>query len=108
MLTKADVATPEVIEGWLNDLALATPRRSDPASNWMLEFTVPGANPLLINAVNPKALPRAIMLVCGMKAAPGHEIAFQALDAEHRLSFWRGLRTLLSREWVEWQVDGVM
>ena len=108
MLTKADIATPDVIEGWLQDMALATTRRSDPASNWMLEFTVLGQNPLVLNVVNPKVLPRGVMFVCGMMAAPGHEAAFKALDEAHRRAFWRNLRTNLTREFVEFQADGVV
>jgi hypothetical protein len=108
MLTKADVATPEVIEGWLHDLSLATTRRTDPASNWMLEFTVPGPNPLVLNVVNPKAVPRAVMFVCGLMAAPGHEVAFKALDDSTRRKFWMDLRALLSREFVEFQAEGAI
>jgi hypothetical protein len=108
MLTKADVATPEVIEGWLHDLSLATTRRTDPASNWMLEFTVPGPNPLVMNVVNPKAVPRAVMFVCGLQAAPGHAVAFAALDEASRTKFWRQLRTLLNREFVEFQAEGII
>jgi hypothetical protein len=108
MLTKADVATPDVIDGWLHDMSLTTTRRTDPASNWMLEFTVPGPNPLVMNVVNPKVLPRAVMFVCGLMAAPGHDVAFKALDEEARKRFWKQLRTLLSREFVEFQADGVV
>ncbi len=106
MLTKADIATPNVIEGWLQDMALATQRRSDPTSNWMLEFTVPGPNPLVVDVVNPKAIPRAVMFVCGMLAAPGHDAAFKALPEGERRAFWQQLRATLNREFVEFQVDG--
>jgi hypothetical protein len=106
MLTKADVATPNVIEGWLHDMSIATALRADPASNWMLEFTVPGSNPLVVNVVNPKALPRAVMFVCGLVAAPGHEAAFKALDEGSRKKFWQQLRATLNREFVEFQADG--
>ena len=47
------------------------PRARIPASNWMLEFTVQAQNPLVLSVVNPKVVPRAIMFVCGMLAAPG-------------------------------------
>lgn len=108
MLTKADLATPNVIEGWLQDLAMTSARRNDPQSNWALEFTVPSQSPLVLNVVNPKVLPRAIMFVCGMLAAPGHETAFKTLDEARRLEFWRQLRTILSREFVEFQAEGVV
>ncbi len=108
MLTKADIATPDVIEGWLHDLSLATTRRVDAASNWMLDFTVPGPNPLVVNVVNPKSIPRAIMFVCGLAAAPGHETAFKALDEATRKTFWPRLRNLLSREFVEFQAEGAL
>lgn len=108
MLTKADVATPNVIEGWLHDMALASTRRSDPSSNWMLEFTVPGPNPLVVNVVNPKAVPRAVMFVCGLAPAPGHDAAFKALDEDTRKKFWQQLRATLTREYVEFQADGVV
>ena len=108
MLTKGDVATPNVIEGWLQDMALATTRRTDASSNWMLEFTVPGPNPLVVNVVNPKAVPRAVMFVCGLMPAPGHDAAFKALDEERRKQFWQQLRTTLTREFVEFQAEGVV
>ena len=108
MLTKADLATPNVIEGWLQDMALSPTRRTDPNSTWMLEFTVPGTNPLVLNVVNPKVLPRAAMFICGMLAAPGHEATFKALDEGQRRAFWQRLRALLNREFVEFQIEGVM
>jgi len=108
MLTKDDLATPTVIEGWLQDMALKCIPRTDPASNWMLEFTVPAQNPLVLSVVNPKVIPRGIMFVCGMLAAPGHEAAFNKLDDARRVAFWRQLRTSLSREFVEFQAEGVI
>jgi len=108
MLTKADVATPDVIEGWLHDMALVTARKTDAGSNWMLEFTVPGQNPLVMNVVNPKVLPRAVMFVCGMMAAPGHDTAFNALSEADRRGFWQKLRSTLNREFVEFQAEGVV
>ncbi len=108
MLTKADLATPEAIEGWLHDMALVTSRKSDPGSNWMLEFTVPGQNPLTMNVVNPKVLPRAIMFVCGMLPAPAHDAAFKALSEADRRAFWQQLRSSLNREFVEFQAEGIV
>jgi hypothetical protein len=108
MLTKAEVATPNVIEGWLQDMSLGATRRTDPASNWMLEFTVPGANPLVVNVVNPKSVPRAIMFICGLAASPGHEVAFNALDESSKKKFWQQLRAVMSREYVEFQAEGAM
>lgn len=108
MLTKADLASADVIEGWLRDMALTPVRRTDPASNWLLEFTVPGSNPLVMNVVNPRVLPRGIMFICGMLAAPGHDAAFQALEEPRRKQFWVDLRTLMSREYVEFQAEGVV
>ena len=107
MLTKADIATPNVIEGWLHDMSLATAQRNDPASNWMIELTVPGSNPLVVNVVNPKALPRAIMFVCGLVASPAHDAAFKMLDEGSRKKFWQQLRASMNREFVEFQADGV-
>ena len=70
----------------------------DAASNWMLEFTVPGPNPLVVNVVNPKAIPRGVMFVCGLQASPAHDVAFKALDEATRRKFWHDMRRSLSRE----------
>jgi hypothetical protein len=59
-----------------------------------------------MNLVNPKSIPRAVMLVCGMSPVAAHVTAFQALSAADRGEFWRDLRTLLSREFVEFQLEG--
>ena len=42
MLTKADIATPTFIEGWLRDLSLAPIPAPDGPNNWNIEFTVTG------------------------------------------------------------------
>ncbi len=106
MLNRTDLATPTVIEGWLHDLAIAATRRTDAASNWALEFTVAGPSPLVLSAVNPKSVPRAVMLVCGMSAAPAHIEAFNTLPDSARKEFWQQLRITLNREYVEFQVEG--
>jgi len=108
MLTKADLIEPTLLEGWLRDMALTPIRRpSDGLNNWNLEFTIQGASPLVLNAVNPKALPRAVMLVCGMMAVQEHVTAFAKLTAEQRKDFWQDLRASLNREFVEFQIEGV-
>jgi hypothetical protein len=106
MLTKSDLTTPVVIEGWLHDLGLAYVRRTDAASNWALEFTIAGPNPLVLSAVNPKSVPRAVMVVCGLSAAPVHVEMFKTLEESARREFWRQMRTMLTRENVEFQLEG--
>jgi hypothetical protein len=106
MLNPSDLATPNVIEGWLRDMALTPFRRNDGNNTWNLEFTVAGMSTLVLNAISPRSIPRAVMLVCGMTVVPAHEAAFKALDPEQRTAFWRDLRTLLSREFVEFQLEG--
>lgn len=106
MLTKDQVTSPTVLEGWLRDLGLPPTVRQDGMNNWNLEFTVTGSNTLIMNVVNPKSIPRAVMLVCGMSPVAGHVAAFQALSTEQRQLFWRDLRMLLSREFVEFQLEG--
>ena len=107
MLTKTDLATPAVIEGWLRDLAQTPIQRPDPVNAWNLEFTVQGSPNLVMNAVNPKPIPRSVMLVCGMTPVPQQVTAFQALSEEQRRAFWRDLRTLLSREYIEFHIEGM-
>jgi hypothetical protein len=106
MLNKIDLTTPAVIEGWLQDLGLACVRRTDAASNWALEFTIAGANPLVLSAVNPKSVPRAVMVVCGLTAAPAHIEVFKTLEERVRRDFWRQMRTMLTRDYVEFQLEG--
>jgi hypothetical protein len=106
MLTKADLATPTIFEGWLRDLSLTPTQRQDGMNNWNLEFTVSGANTLIMNLVNPKSLPRAIMLVCGMSPVAAHVTAFKNLSEQQRTAFWRDMRTMLSREFIEFQLEG--
>jgi hypothetical protein len=105
-MNKTDLSTPVVIEGWLQDLGLTCVRRTDAASNWALEFTIAGPNPLVLSAVNPKSVPRAVMLVCAMTAAPEHIEMFKTLDEAARRQFWRDMRDTLNREYVEFQLDG--
>jgi hypothetical protein len=108
MVTKSDLAEPTLIEGWLRDLALVPIRKPDSVNTWALEFTIAaGAGPLAIAVVNPRALPRAIMFVCGLAAAPEHMTAFKELSEERRKEFWTQLRATLNREWVEYQIEGV-
>jgi hypothetical protein len=107
MLTKTDLATSTVIEGWLRDLALTPIQRPDAVNNWNLEFTVQGSPAFAMNVVNPKSFPRAIMLICGMTPVAEQVAAFQRLDQAHRIAFWKDLRTLLSRESVEFHLEGV-
>src|SRR5580658_3195384 len=106
MLTKQDLATPTLIEGWLRDLALVPTPRQDGQNAWNLEFVVTGSNNLVMNVVNPKSIPRAIMLVCGMSPVAAHVAAFQSRSEELRESFWKDLRRMLSREFVEFQFEG--
>jgi hypothetical protein len=106
MLTKSDLGTPEAIDAWLRDMALTSTRRNDGTNNWNLEFTVAGSTTLIVNVVNPKALPRAIMIVCGMQIVPGHAAAFKALSEAQRTGFWRELRALLNRDFIEFQIEG--
>jgi hypothetical protein len=106
MLTKSDLTEPTVIEGWLRDLALTPTRRNDQVNNWNLEFTIVGPNALVLNVVNPKSLPRAIMFVCGMAPAPQQVEAFAALSPQGRRDFWLQLRATLNREAVEFQLEG--
>lgn len=106
MLTQSDIATPTIIEGWLKDLGLAPIRRAEGPNNWNIEFTVTGSTTLTMAVVNPKTIPRAIMVVCGMSPVPGHVTAFLALDEAQRLAFWKDLRTMLSREFIEYQLEG--
>jgi hypothetical protein len=106
MSNKTDLSVPDTIEGWLQDLALTCVRRTDAASNWALEFTIAGPNPLVMSAVNPKSVPRALMLVCALTAAPAHIETFKALDERARRDFWTQMRSLLNREYIEFQLDG--
>jgi hypothetical protein len=106
MLNKSDLTTPNVIEGWLQDLGLACVRRTDAASNWALEFTIAGPSPLVLSAVNPKSVPRAVMIVCGLSAAPAHVEMFKTLEESARRVFWRQMRSTLTREYVEFQLEG--
>jgi hypothetical protein len=106
MLTKSDLTTSTIIEGWLRDLALTPIQRPDGANTWNVEFTVPGQPTFIMNVVNPKPFPRAIMLICGMTPVASHVEAFQRLDEAHRIAFWKDLRSLLSREFVEFHVEG--
>jgi hypothetical protein len=106
MLNKTDLSTPDVIEGWLHDLGLTCTRRTDAASNWALEFTIAGPNPLVLSAVNPKSVARAVMLVCAMNAAPEHVERFKTLEESTRRKFWQNMRATLNREYVEYQIDG--
>ena len=106
MQNKIDLTTPTVIEGWLHDLGLSCVRRTDASSNWSLEFTVVGPNPLVLSAVNPKSVPRGVMLVCGLTSAPAHTQVFKTLDEATRTQFWQKMRDTLNREFVEYQLDG--
>jgi hypothetical protein len=106
MLNKIDLTTPTIIEGWLQDLGLTCVRRTDGASNWALEFTIAGPNPLVLSAVNPKSVPRAVMLVCGLSASPVHMEVFKTLEETARTQFWQRMRDTLNREFVEYQLDG--
>ena len=106
MLTKADLADPTVIEGWVGDLALTPTRRTDPNSNWHIQFTIAGPNAFAISCINPKMLPRAVMLVCGMVPAPENVTAFNALTAERKKEFWERLRDTLNKESIEFQIEG--
>jgi hypothetical protein len=106
MLNKTDLTTPDAIEGWLHDLSLTCVRRTDAASNWALEFTIAGASPLVLSAVNPKSVPRAVMLVCAMTAAPEHIEKFKTLEESGRRKFWQEMRDTLNREYIEFQLDG--
>jgi hypothetical protein len=108
MLTKADLAEPTIIEGWVRDLALTPSRRDDATNNWHVQFQTGGINAFTISCVNPKALPRAIMLVCGMVAAPENITAFATLTAAQKKVFWERLRDILKRESVEYQIDGAL
>ncbi len=107
MLSKSDLATSTLMEGWLRDLSLTPIPRSDGSNTWNLEFTVPGTPNFVMNLVNPKPLPRAVMLVCGMSPAAEQVAAFQRLDAAQRIAFWKQLRALLTRDSVEFHLDGV-
>lgn len=107
MVTKAEILEPTLIQNWLADAGLTpTLRGSDGVNNWNVEFTVTGPNPLILNVVNPKTVPRAVMLVCGMLVAPEQVTAYNALDEDARKDFWRALRTTMNREFVEFQVEG--
>jgi hypothetical protein len=109
MATKSDLADPTLIEGWLRDMNLAPVRKSDSVNAWNVEFTIAAGNsPLVIGIVNPRALPRAIMFVCGLAAAPEHIVAFSNLDEDLRKEFWNQLRSTLNREFVEYQIEGTI
>jgi hypothetical protein len=107
MPTKSDLATSTLMEGWLRDLSLTPTPRADGSNNWNLEFTVPGTPNFVMNLVNPKPIPRAVMLVCGMSPAAEQVTAFQRLDPTQRLAFWRELRAVLNRDSVEFHLEGV-
>jgi hypothetical protein len=107
MLTKSDLADPTLIEGWLRDMNLVPIRKADSVNNWNVEFTIAaGTSPLAIAVVNPRSIPRAIMFVCGLAAAPDHMNAFKNLDEDLRKDFWNQLRSTLNREFVEYQIEG--
>jgi hypothetical protein len=106
MLTKADLADPTIIEGWVRDLALTPTRREDPSNNWRLQFQTGGANAFTISCVNPKPLPRAIMLICGIVPAAENVTAFNALSQAQKREFWERLRDTLNRESIEFQIEG--
>ncbi|HTC44026.1 MAG TPA: DUF2299 family protein [Steroidobacteraceae bacterium] len=106
MLTKADLADPTIIEGWVRDLALTPLRRDDSNNNWRIQFQTGGANAFTISCVNPKTLPRAIMLICGIVPAPENVAAFNALTPAQKREFWERLRDTLNRESIEFQIEG--
>ncbi|HTY92791.1 MAG TPA: DUF2299 family protein [Steroidobacteraceae bacterium] len=106
MLTKTDLATPTLIEGWLRDIAFTPIQRPDPNNNWNVEFVLSGPTPLSLRVVNTKALPRAITVVCGMATAPEHAAMFTKLPENARKEFWQQLRASLNREFVEFQIQG--
>jgi hypothetical protein len=107
MLTQNDLATPTVLAGWLRDLALTPTPREDGLNNWNLEFTITGSSNLIMNLVNPKTIPRAVMMVCGMSPGAAHLTSFQNKSEEVREAFWKDLRRMLSREFVEFQLEGI-
>jgi hypothetical protein len=106
MLTKADLSDPTLIEGWVRDLALTPTRRTDGGHNWNIQFTIAGPSPFAISCVNPKSIPRAIMLICGIAPNADNVAAFNALSPEQKKEFWERLRTILNREYVEFQIEG--
>jgi hypothetical protein len=106
MLTKSDLATPTLIEGWLRDIAFTPIQRQDPTSNWNIEFTLTGQTPLSLRVINTTAIPRAITVVCILGTAPEHVTVFNRLGEAARREFWRQLRATLNREFVEFQIQG--
>jgi hypothetical protein len=108
MLTKEDVATPTIVEGWLRDLSLTPTLRPDPLNTWNLEFTVSGPPTLIMNVANSKTLPRAILLMCGLSPMAVHATVFQGFTAAQRSAFWKDLRALLSRDAIDFQIEGVV
>lgn len=99
--------TQDLGERWLRDMG-CTPMKGpqDPQLAWQLEFDHPPGSPGKLVLANPKARPRALIVISTIMISPEHVAAFQDLDQDEKFEFLKELGTTLNREFVEFGLMG--
>ena len=107
-----DLNSGALIAGWLRDMGCEpTVLPADPQVNWAFEVTFPakpspGMIQLKMTIYNPKPTPRAVVVAARMLPPPESVAAFEELEQDEKTRFWQALRSTLSRENIEFQLEG--
>lgn len=106
MVVKSGLSSPLQIGEWLRDMGLTPEMKNDPNANWVFEVAYPQNGQYRFAIANPKALPRAVTIAARLAPTAEQVRAFRDLEGDVKQEFWRTLRSILNREFVEFQIEG--
>lgn len=104
-MTKGTISL-EQVRDWIQTMGSTPSEVSDPESEWHLELDYPAKSTERMHVVQPKGRPYHIVIASGMVVAPNHVKAFDELPADEQESFSLGLRRVITRPEVDFQVEG--
>jgi hypothetical protein len=103
-----EFASGKLIRGWLVDIGCTPIPRSNPGVNWAFEVNVPPGASTRITVVNPKSMPRAVLIVSQTAVSDAHRAAFDRLEDDSKRDFWGVLSMRLNNhDFIEFHLDGL-
>jgi hypothetical protein len=100
-----------LIAGWLRDVGCNPQSVADPQLNWAYDVEFPPVDNVAVLKVqmriaNPKVRPRMVTICARLMPAPEHVAAFDDMEVDSKREFWQDLRSMLTREFVEFLIEG--
>ncbi len=96
----------DTVVDWLKVIGCTPNNVADPDVAWHLEFDYPAKTSHRMHAVQPGGQAHQIVLATGLNVSAEHTKKFDALPADEQREFAVGIRRVLTRPEVDFQLEG--